>query len=101
MSSRWYFVNEGEPCGPLGSEEVLAAVEQGKLGPLDLIFEDGSERWQTARDVEEFKEAFHASWEDEDQQRKWVLLKRKPEEQGTGYLQSGPFSTLELRGKRA
>ena len=97
--SRWYFVTEGKPCVPLGSDEVLAAVEDGKVVPLDLLFEEGSERWQPARDVEEFREAFKAAWDDEEQQRKWVLLRKKPEAQGQGYLQSGPFSTKELQGK--
>lgn len=97
--SQWYFVDDGKACGPLGEEEVLAAVEEGRLGPLDLIFQEGSEKWLPARDVDEFREIFRAKDQDVDAQPTWVLLRKKPKAQGAGYVQSGPFSSNELREK--
>lgn len=99
LMSQWYFVDDGKACGPLGEEEVLAAVEEGRLGPLDLIFQEGSEKWLPARDVDEFREIFRAKDQDVDAQPTWVLLRKKPKAQGAGYVQSGPFSSNELREK--
>jgi len=97
--SPWYFVIDGKSCGPLSLEEIIAAMEKGTLGPLDLLYKEGSECWTLARNIDEFREVFKATWEDEDLQPIWVLLRKKSQDQGVAYQQSGPYSSKELQNK--
>jgi hypothetical protein len=97
--AKWYFVDEGKPRGPLGENEIVLAAKEGHLGPLDLIFRDGSERWIPARELEFLRDVFRETIEGPDVVPQWIVLRKKPRDDGAGYLQSGPFSTQEIRDK--
>lgn len=97
--AKWYFVEQGKPRGPLGESEIVLAAKEGHLGPLDLIFRDGSERWIPARELEFLRDIFRETIEGPDVLPQWIVLKKKPRDAGAGYLQSGPYSTEEIRDK--
>jgi hypothetical protein len=97
--AKWYFVDEGKPRGPLGENEIVLAAKEGQLGPLDLIFRDGSERWIPARELEFLQDIFRETIEGPDVVPQWIVLRKKPRDTGAGYLQSGPYSTDEIRDK--
>ncbi|MBK9037609.1 MAG: DUF4339 domain-containing protein [Bdellovibrionales bacterium] len=97
--AKWYFVDEGKPRGPLGENEIVLAAKEGHLGPLDLIFRDGSERWIPARELEFLQDIFRETIEGPDVVPQWIVLRKKPRDAGAGYLQSGPYSTDEIRDK--
>jgi hypothetical protein len=97
--AKWYFVDEGKPRGPLGENEIVLAAKEGHLGPLDLIFRDGSERWIPARELEFLQDIFRETIEGPDVVPQWIVLRKKPRDTGSGYLQSGPYSAEEIRDK--
>jgi hypothetical protein len=50
-SSVWYYVINGAQVGPVGLAELKAAVAAGKVGPADLVWQEGTPEWVAARTV--------------------------------------------------
>lgn len=97
--ARWYFVENGQARGPLSEDAVHLAIKDGRLGPVDLIFQEGSEKWLPAREAPEFKDLFKAREQSPAGKAEWVLLRKKPRAQGVGFVQSGPFTVEQVRQK--
>ena len=97
--AQWYFVEKGKPVGPMSEAELIQAATEGRLGPIDLIFKEGSERWVPAGDLSFVSEVLQVAAKDYDVLPQWIILKRKLPSEGVGYIQSGPFSSKEVRDK--
>ncbi len=50
-SSVWYYVVNGSQVGPVALAGLQAAVAAGKVGPTDLVWQDGTPDWVAARTV--------------------------------------------------
>ncbi len=50
-SSVWYYVVDGAQVGPVELADLRAAVATGKVGPADLVWQDGTPDWVPARTV--------------------------------------------------
>lgn len=95
----WYFIENGKAQGPFNEEDLVQAATKGRLGPLDLIFQEGSERWVPARDEKILQSIFRQIQENPESQPQWIVLQKKKRDEGAGYVQSGPFSNEEIREK--
>jgi uncharacterized RDD family membrane protein YckC len=47
----WYYVNHGEPAGPISEEELLSKLRLGTILPTTLIWRSGMAEWQPAAAV--------------------------------------------------
>lgn len=43
----WYYVEGGQPAGPVNDAQFEALVRLGKLAPADLVWREGLESWQS------------------------------------------------------
>ncbi|MBP3957948.1 DUF4339 domain-containing protein [Gemmata sp. G18] len=51
MESVWYYVVNGDRVGPVTFAELKAVAGAGKLGPADLVWQEGAPDWVAARTV--------------------------------------------------
>jgi hypothetical protein len=51
MDSVWYYVVNGAQVGPVSLAELKAAAASGKLAQSDLVWQEGTADWVTARTV--------------------------------------------------
>ncbi len=51
MESVWYYVVNGDRVGPVTFAELKAAAGTGKLGPADLVWQEGTTDWVAARTI--------------------------------------------------
>ncbi len=50
-ASVWYYVVNDSQVGPLTLADLRAAVAAGKVGPTDLVWQDGTPAWVAARTI--------------------------------------------------
>lgn len=50
-SSVWYYVVNGSQVGPVTLAGLQAAIAAGRVGPTDLVWQDGTPDWVAARTV--------------------------------------------------
>ncbi len=50
---RWYFVRNGERCGPVSPAELTRLAAAGELDPTDLVWRAGLEEWYQAGCIED------------------------------------------------
>jgi hypothetical protein len=55
MEDQWHYVEGGNSCGPITTEELSSMLTQGKLGEEDYIWRQGMENWAQVKEVSEFK----------------------------------------------
>jgi len=48
LRSEYYYVKDGQRCGPVSSGELKELVEAGQLAPMDLIWKRGMAQWTPA-----------------------------------------------------
>ena len=48
---QWYYVDDGERCGPLDHKRMLAMFGNGKIAPETLVWNQGMDEWQAASKV--------------------------------------------------
>ncbi len=97
MTRDWYFyLNKGKTVGPIDRTEVKSAIERGQIGPFDLLFREGENRWQPIQEFAEFRGQLRsqpkAKLEDT-----WVVLVKQETRKGLAYLQRGPFTTQQIQ----
>ncbi|MGE0764713.1 MAG: GYF domain-containing protein, partial [Bdellovibrionales bacterium] len=93
----WYFyLDKGKTSGPFGKNEIAAAISRGQLGPFDLIYREGEEKWLPLHQFPDFKPLFKSQIKEEIEES-WVVLVRRDNERGVSYLQRGPFSTDKVK----
>ncbi|MCA9050400.1 MAG: DUF4339 domain-containing protein [Planctomycetaceae bacterium] len=51
MSKLWICFLDGKECGPFTSEKVRLMVENGQIGPADLLRRQGQSTWKKAREL--------------------------------------------------
>lgn len=99
----WFFyLEKGKARGPLEKEDMLKAFDRGRIGPLDLIYQEGQQQWVPAFEHKEFKSLFKDKPQHsfiERPRKIWVVLHRKKPEEGKGFFQSGPFTQAEVQKK--
>jgi hypothetical protein len=94
----WYLQKKGKTEGPIPDATLVRAIEKGDIGPLDLLFKEGEDRWRAAAEYREFQDLFQAapavshSHEDE-----WIILSKVRETKS--FKQKGPFKTSEVKRK--
>jgi len=49
----WYFVKDGQPFGPVGTEALNESFSSGSLRPIDLVWQPGMDTWAQASTVVE------------------------------------------------
>ena len=50
-SMTWYYVNDGEPAGPISDEELVSRLRLGTIAPNTLLWRSGMAEWQPAAEV--------------------------------------------------
>lgn len=98
MSDWYFYLSKGKAVGPIGPLEVKAAIERGQIGPFDLLYRDGQERWRPSHEFGEFKGEFKERPKSRPEDT-WVVLVREETRRGMAYLQRGPFSTAEIQAQ--
>src|SRR5262245_12531666 len=95
----WYFyMNKGKAVGPIDRGEVKSAITRGQIGPFDMLYREGQERWQPSHEFMEFKGEFKEKPRPKLEDT-WVVLVRQETKRGLAYLQKGPFSTKEIQSQ--
>jgi len=51
----WYFVKDGQPFGPVGTEALNESFSSGSLRPIDLVWQPGMDTWAQASTVVELR----------------------------------------------
>jgi hypothetical protein len=92
--SLWYFMENGQPAGPLSTNQVIEKIKLGELGPNDLLYKNKALKWQEIKLIADFKsvivvEPARAS------ETLWVVLAKKSD--GSGHRQKGPYPTTEIK----
>jgi uncharacterized membrane protein len=49
----WYYVQNGQACGPVETDVMLANCQNGVVGPETLVWKQGMSNWLTARSFPE------------------------------------------------
>jgi hypothetical protein len=47
----WYYVKEGQQCGPVSEAGLIELIHQGTLGPATLVWAQGMEDWHEASTI--------------------------------------------------
>lgn len=84
MNAPWYYLEDGERCGPISTVDLKQRVAEGKLLESSLIWREGFDGWITAGRVPGLCEVDSVSIQDD----ATVVLMRSPK--------STPFSPEEL-----
>ena len=51
MTARWYYARAKQKVGPISFEDLQQLVRSGQIGPLDMVWEEGTFKWRTASEV--------------------------------------------------
>lgn len=96
MTSWYFLVEKGKTIGPLEKEAVDLAIKKGRLGPFDLLYREGEEKWQPTHKFEEFRHLFQgrisATIDDS-----WIVLQKKVRGTKVSYEQKGPYLTERVK----
>ena len=60
MDRQWYFIQAGEPQGPLAVSSIVALVSQGVVGPDTIVWTQGQADWEPLNCCMELAEALEA-----------------------------------------
>ncbi len=97
MKTGWFFyLEKGKAKGPIEKDQIEAAIQRGKLGPFDLVYREGSEKWLPLHQFRDFKPLFKSTIKAEIEDS-WVVLVRTESKKGVTYLQRGPFDTDKVK----
>lgn len=96
MSGWYFYLNKGKAVGPVDRSEVRSAIDRGQIGPFDLLYRDGENRWQPTHEFPEFKSQFRGSARPK-MEDTWVVLTRQETRKGLAYLQRGPYTTMQVQ----
>lgn len=102
MSHKYFFLEKGAAQGPVDQGDVEEAIESGRIGPFDLVYQEGHEKWKPLIEHEEFRELLRqqrASFSESSEL--WVVLQVSKDEVGAykNFTQRGPYSTAEVKAK--
>lgn len=96
MTSWYFLVEKGKTIGPLEKEAVDLAIKKGRLGPFDLLYREGEEKWQPTHKFEEFRHLFQgrisATIDDS-----WIVLQKKSQGAKVSYEQKGPYLSERVK----
>lgn len=94
---QWYFLENGQTLGPVSQSDLMGRIEKSDLGPFDLVFKEGDEKWRSLVDCDEFSSCWQSleSKENEGEQE-WVVLSGNPQVELSQYRQKGPYSKEEI-----
>lgn len=95
---KWMYIKDGKPVGPISQEDILNMLDSGELTSHDLVAQKGDRSWVAIKEHNELKiKKSEQKVQAQDQSDKhWVLLLKKPPHRGEGYTQKGPFDKNEL-----
>lgn len=101
LDAFWYFFKSGKVKGPFSYKEICEIINQGTLGPRNLLYNDSLGSWKTTQDYKSFSPTlfphadifFHCK-EILDDEKEWVVLSPN-KEKGTP-TPEGPFSKMEV-----
>jgi len=97
MVRDWYFyLNKGKAVGPIDRAGIKSAIDGGQIGPFDLLFREGDDRWQPIHEFAEFKGQLKGAPKPRIEEV-WVVLQREETRKGLAYLQRGPFTTKQVK----
>jgi len=114
QSKVWYVVMDGKAEGPHTEDEIRDNLKVGKLSYADLVFKPGLSRWVPVAECNEFERrndeanAVRESTANqimvpetvESAEKGWIILTKQKNEQGKShYIQSGPFTTNQVKRK--
>ncbi|MCB0378165.1 MAG: DUF4339 domain-containing protein [Bdellovibrionales bacterium] len=97
---QWYLSKNGKAQGPLEEDQLIAMIQSGEVGHLDLVFQPGASEWIPASEIESFKPHFkkdEPSTPSSDQNADWVILKKIKKENKSEFQQLGPFSQDQVQ----
>ena len=94
----WYLQKKGKTEGPIPDATLIRAIEKGDIGPLDLLFKEGEDRWRAAAEFESLREHFQlAHGPDTTNEDEWIILSKVKETKS--FKQKGPFKTSDVKRK--
>lgn len=114
QSKIWYVVMDGKAEGPHTEDEIRDNLKVGKLSYADLVFKPGLSRWVPVAECNEFerrsddKKAGGESTANQISvpesgdpgEKGWIILTKQKNDQGKShYIQSGPFTTNQVKRK--
>jgi hypothetical protein len=53
VADQWFFARDNQQHGPIATADLRQMIRSGQVRPDDLVWSDGMENWQAARDVAE------------------------------------------------
>lgn len=92
----WYYIENNKTQGPVFKEQIVRKIQSGELGPFDLIYKKGEEKWQELAQVKEFHCVFTSL--PIQLQKEWIVLSENLSQKGQ-FNMKGPFSTIEVQNK--
>jgi antitoxin component YwqK of YwqJK toxin-antitoxin module len=51
MANEWYYVKNGQRCGPVSGQQLKELAAKGGIGPDDLVWKEGMSQWLPASKV--------------------------------------------------
>ncbi len=101
---RWYCSKNLKPMGPFTNDEMRSLIYRGEVGPHDLISLERDGSWRPAAEWGTFEmtlfpatQGYIPGGDILPEEKQWVLL--VPSQRGSGFLQEGPFSHVEIMGR--
>jgi hypothetical protein len=95
----FYYLSKGKSQGPINETQLKQMISEKKFGPFDLVFINGTEKWQTVKSVPQFANSFKAVSESLNTEKVWVVLKHVRLPEGIKTKQDGPFNIDEVKTK--
>ncbi len=96
-NSGYYYLDKGIAKGPVSLDVIVEFLRQGQLHALDSIFEEGDSKWRKVSEFETLTDLLQELQKTQNSETQWVLLVKKSEDKGKGFIQSGPFATSLLK----
>jgi len=56
-----YIFTRGQTFGPADLDRLILWVQEGRIGPDDWVWIDEEERWESVKNIPEFKDYFKKS----------------------------------------
>lgn len=95
----FYFLSKGRTQGPISEIELKEMIESKKIGPFDLVYPEGGEKWSTLKGYPQFTSVLQGAWKSATSEPVWVILRQIKTEAGMKNQQDGPFTQAEVKRK--
>ncbi|MCY4644124.1 MAG: GYF domain-containing protein [Bacteriovoracales bacterium] len=105
MGTQWFYVEDNEKVGPVGEEQIISFIKEGKLSGDSYVWTTGFENWKKLLEVDSLKPYLHPEkepdafdWDSVDPEEKIFFIMIGKDRGAAKETLYGPYS-LEMLHK--